>query len=136
LYAHNGRKIDLVYKTKQLKNIYKFKLMDDVNITDIYINECQFFMDLKQFVLNCIKLKINVHIFGLDGDYKQEKFGEIYDVIPFSNSLTKLKGKCNYCDNDSIISHRITNNKEQYLIDNKCYIPLCLSCSKYSDISI
>jgi thymidine kinase len=142
--THDDIMVDHVYKTKELRNLYDIDryncfskdVKDDkfkgfINTSHIYINECQFFHDLKQFVLGCIKLGVHVNLFGLDGDFKQEKFGQVLDLIPFCNSLTKLKGKCQYCENDSIISHRITNDKEQYLTNAPCYVPLCMSCSEY-----
>ncbi len=142
--THDDIMVDHVYKTKELRNLYEIDryncfskdVQDDkfkgfINTSHIYINECQFFPDLKQFVLGCIKLGVHVNLFGLDGDFKQEKFGQVLDLIPFCNSLTKLKGKCQYCENDSIISHRITNDKEQFLTNAQCYVPLCLSCSEY-----
>jgi thymidine kinase len=142
--THDNITLDNVYKTKELQNLYEInnyncfskdihneKYDNFINATHIYINECQFFPDLKRFVLGCLRLGVRVYLFGLDGDFKQEKFGQVLDLIPFCSSLTKLKGKCQYCDNDSIISHRITKDKEQYLTNANCYIPLCLSCSEY-----
>ena len=141
MITHTELKYSSVYKTKKLNNLYDINnynfFSKDVqeyhyemffNATDIYINECQFFPDLKRFVLACLKNDINVHLYGLDGDYKQEKFGEILDLIPYCSSLSKIKGKCAKCKNKSVVSHRTTNEKKQYLTDAFCYQPLCLKC--------
>ena len=134
LYNHNNQQITSL----KIKNIniledlfiQKSPLIQEIKF--IHINEAQFFIDLKPVVLNLIeKYNINVYLYGLDGDFKREKFGEIIDLIPYSDSITKLKGVCHNCDNDALFSHRICNGEEQMLIndsnENK-YIPLCRKC--------
>ena len=58
----------------------------------------------------------NIILCGLDSDFKREKFGEIWDLIPHTDNLIKLSGKCNNCNNYSLYIHRLSCNKEQYLI--------------------
>lgn len=110
--------------------IYNFDIINNVKI--IHINEAQFFKDLKQVVINLVeKYKVNVYLYGLDGDFKREKFGEIIDLIPYCDSITKLKGVCNNCDNNALFSHRICKGDEQMLINDSNedkYIPLCREC--------
>ena len=95
----------------------------------IFINEAQFFKDLKSWVLfqveTCNK---NVILCGLDSDYKREKFGEILDLIPHANKITKLYGNCSKCDNESIYTHRISNEINQEVIGTDNYIPVCRTC--------
>ena len=62
-------------------------------------------------------------------DFKRERFGEILDLIPYCNSIIKLKGVCNNCDNDALFSHRIIKSDKQVLVNTEeenSYIPLCL----------
>ena len=60
-------------KVKKLLNIEVSILVDTV-----YINEAQFFEDLYLFVKQMLFNKKDIYIYGLDGDYKQEKIGKYY----------------------------------------------------------
>ena len=145
LFNHDKMCVDGVYRTKKLNNLYNidnYSLFSKdilhefyssfILANTIYINECQFFPDLKNFVLRCMKNEINVKLFGLDADFKQELFGQTFDLIPYCSHIEKIQGKCNNCKNNSIVSHRITENKSKYLPDCTQYIPLCLECyNKY-----
>lgn len=95
----------------------------------IFINEAQFFIDLKECIIKLVEIyKKNVIICGLDSDYKREKFGEIWDLIPFADHIYKLKGQCNHCMNKSLFTYRVTNEKDQEVIGTDNYIPLCRKC--------
>ena len=72
-----------------------------VNIS--LINEAQFFGDLIEFA-NTIDLNSKtVYVSGLNGDYKQEAFGNIHSIIPMADNVTFLKGKCSVCNGASSI---------------------------------
>jgi len=144
MQTHDGIVAPNVYKCKKLtglndKKNYQMFSNDTLeyyysmyaNSRHVFINECQFFPDLKNFVLSLLRFNINVYLFGLDGDFKQQLMGQTMNLLPYSSKIEKLKGKCSKCDNLSIISHRITNDKQIYLPDETAYIPLCLSCYKY-----
>ena len=96
----------------------------------VLINEGQFFPDLYASVLSMIEVsKKTVHVCGLDGDFRREKFGEILDLLPISDSITKLTSKCaNGCSFPALFSHRISNEKEKVLIGSDIYLPLCRHC--------
>jgi thymidine kinase len=104
-------------------------LIESNNFNYIFINEGQFFPDLKESVISLIeRYSINVVICGLDCDYKQEKFGQIWDLIPHADKVIKLQGKCNNCSNKSLFTHRLSNEITQEVIGTHNYIPLCRSC--------
>lgn len=135
LYNHNNAYIEHVYKTKHLSKLYHIECYKDPNdyhsflsANTIFINECQFFPDLKNHVLYLLKEGIHIKLFGLDGDFKQNPFGETFALIPYCNHLEKLTGKCNNCKHKSILSHRLCKDTNIYLTDSNQYIPLCLSC--------
>jgi thymidine kinase len=95
----------------------------------ILIDEAQFFPDLLKSIELVDFYKKTVIIFGLDGDFKREKFGNILDLIPYADSVEKLCARCNNCNNKAIFSHRIIQEKTQIIIGNKdIYIPLCRKC--------
>jgi len=52
--------------------------------------------------------------------------GEILDLIPIANTVTKLASNCSVCQQEAIFTHRIVNDSEQVLIGGSDkYIPLC-----------
>lgn len=129
LYNHSKESIDCI-KTNNINILMASELTNKIKV--IHINEAQFFSNLKIVVLYLIEiLKINVCLYGLDSDFKREKFGEILDLIPYCNNVTKLKGLCNNCDDEALFSHRIINSDQQVLINTEnenIYIPLCRNC--------
>tara|TARA_X000000368_G_C22907112_1_gene656789 strand:- start:290 stop:877 length:588 start_codon:yes stop_codon:yes gene_type:complete len=100
-----------------------------LNIQYIFINEAQFFPNLLHIVLYLTNiLNKNVILCGLDLDYKKEKFGDILDLVNYAGRIHKLTGKCNECNKPSLYSHRTIKFKDQLLIGNTVYIPLCEDC--------
>ena len=120
LVNHNGMSIPCV-KTTRL-----FDVNTD-NVNYVYINEAQFFPDLLEFVNEMIRLHKNVYVYGLDGDFRQEKFGSILDLIPMSDTYTKLYARCALCNKDASFSKRLTSNHEQFR-PHDTYIPVCRAC--------
>lgn len=105
------------------------------NAEVILINEAQFFDDLKLCVENMLRDNKKIYLFGLDGDFQRKKFGDILDLIPLCDSVTKLTSLCNMCKDGTpgIFSLRLTKETEQMLIGSSNYIPVCRSCyTKYA----
>lgn len=94
----------------------------------ILINEAQFFNDLYIVVFNMLKHNKKVFIYGLDGDFKQNKFGEILDLIPLCSYIEKLKAVCSYCKGNAYFTHRLDDTTQQVHIGSSNYIPLCTNC--------
>jgi len=104
---------------------------NEVNQNVVFlINEGQFFSDLYEVVLDMIKNSKTVYICGLDGDFERKKFGQILDLIPYCDAVTKLTSLCSLCKNGSrgIFSMRLTSEKQQTLIGSDNYIPVCREC--------
>jgi thymidine kinase len=101
------------------------------NADVILINEGQFFKNLKSVVIDMVENhnKI-VYICGLDGDFKREKFGEILDLIPYCDKVTKLNAFCSMCRNGKkgLFSCRVSKETEQVVIGSDNYKPLCRKC--------
>jgi thymidine kinase len=124
IMSHNKDKIECV-KVNKLGD-----LSDDfiLEYDYIMIDEGQFFIDLKENVLKwCEKLKKNIIVIGLDGDYKRNKFGQILDLIPYSDNIIKLKALCKICNDgtEGLFTHRLSTENEQVIIGSSNYIPLC-----------
>ena len=69
------------------------------NAEIVAVDEAQFFSNLKEFVEMCLFLGKSVILAGLDGDYQQNKFGEILDCIPMASDVVKLSALCMDCCN-------------------------------------
>lgn len=96
----------------------------------ILINEGQFFPDLEEFVRLMLARGKKIYVCGLDGDFERKKFGNILDLIPLCDKVTKLTSLCSICKDGTpgIFSKRITNEKEQTIVGSTNYIPVCRSC--------
>jgi thymidine kinase len=77
-----------------------------------------------------LKHNKKIYICGLDGDFERKKFGQILELIPFCDKVTKLTSLCSICKNGTpaIFSLRITNEKEQTVIGSENYLPVCRDC--------
>lgn len=96
----------------------------------ILINEGQFFSDLEDFVKLLLSRGKKVYVCGLDGDFERKKFGQILDLIPLCDKVTKLKSLCSQCKNGTpgIFSKRVTSEKEQTIVGSDNYISVCRMC--------
>lgn len=96
----------------------------------ILINEGQFFEDLVSIVQILLNQGKKIYIAGLDGDFQQNKFGTILDLIPICDKVTKLNSLCSHCRDGTpgIFSMRLTHEKQQTLVGADNYIPVCRSC--------
>lgn len=134
LYTHDQNKIPCIH-TERLSSL---NLPSNIEI--ILINEGQFFPDIVEWVREKVDVEHKkIYICGLDGDFKREKFGNLLDLIPFCDKVTKLTALCGNCKDGTkaIFSHRVSDSKEQVLIGEKNhYIPLCRKCYIYFTKSI
>jgi thymidine kinase len=95
----------------------------------VLIDEAQFFPDLHKVLYLIDTLHKTVHVFGLDGDFKRNKFGQILDLIPHCDSVEKLSAICVTCKQPAIFSCRTTNNTDQVLVgSDDLYQSLCRTC--------
>ena len=100
------------------------------NAAVILINEAQFFGDLYDCVLDMLKENKRVYIAGLDGDFSRNKFGQILDLVPVCDKITKLTALCSMCKDGTlgIFSMRLTKETQQMVIGSDNYIPVCRHC--------
>ena len=96
IVTHDKTKIPCL-KTNVLKNIWKPEtkgITSNHLITKyskvILINEGQFFEDLFEVVNDMVNHGKQVYVCGLDGDFERKKFGQILDLIPLCDKVTKL----------------------------------------------
>ena len=106
-------------------------ILDKIMSVDIVlINEGQFFGSLVPFVKYLLENCKVVYVGGLDGDFKQERFGEILDLIPICDKVHKFRALCADCKNGThaIFSYRINSDTQQKVIGCDNYLPLCRKC--------
>lgn len=128
LSTHDKIKIPCI-KTESLTYILNnVSLMNASEV--ILINEGQFFNDLYENVLQMLTLGKQIYVCGLDGDFERKKFGQILDLIPLCDKVTKLTSLCSLCKNGKpgIFSKRISNEREQTVVGSDNYIPVCRNC--------
>ena len=89
----------------------------------ILINEGQFFEDLYEVVVEMLKQNKKIYICGLDGDFERKKFGQILDLIPLCDKVTKLTSLCSLCKNGTpgIFSMRLTQETDQTVVGSENY---------------
>ena len=121
-----------VIKANSLREIWD-KLIE-YNV--IAIDEAQFYPNLKEDVMRLVdEEKKQVIVSGLNGDFNRQKFGEIVDLIPVCDTVTKLFPFCKTCmQQDQVLSRalfskRLVKNDEIVLVGNESlYIPVCRKC--------
>jgi thymidine kinase len=101
-----------------------------INADVIIINEGQFFEDLLPTVEHMLQHNKKIYVGGLDGDFECKKFGQILDLIPLCDKVTKMTSLCGICKNGTagIFSKRISLEREQTVVGSDNYIPVCRSC--------
>ncbi len=121
LRTHDNMKFDCV-KTNNLDELN----YDKVDV--IAIDEAQFFVGLRQFVKKALVHGKTVLLTGLDGDYKQEKIGEILDCVPLADKVFKLTAMCMECMDGTHgpFTKRIVNSDKVELVGGKeMYMAVC-----------
>ena len=130
--THNLSIGDVPFKGVKLDKLSGY----DVSEYDVIgVDESQFFEDLKVNVLEWVDTcgKI-VLVYGLDGDYNRENFGQISELLSYCDSVTKLKAFCMSCKKKGssglgIFSKRLVKNSSSVLIGGgEMYAPVCRRC--------
>ena len=100
--------------------------------TIIFIEEGQFFKSLVNNVLEILeKYQKDVVIAGLDGDSNRKSFGELLQLIPYANNVTKLNSMCKVCNNGTLAPFTFRRNSSvnidnQILVGgSELYLPTC-----------
>lgn len=136
MITHDQIKVNCVHSNTLLsvlnENIHLFQQNAPLAVI---VNEGQFFDDLYSTVHTMVQhYKVHVYVAGLDGDFKQQKFGQMLDLIPICDKVFKLHSLCVECKDGTkaIFSHRIDSecNDQKQIGADEAYIPLCRKCQK------
>ena len=129
IYTHDKVKVSAIpvtYLTQQaLYSRYEESSL-------IIIEEGQFFTDLYEFVLKAVETDgKHVIVAGLDGDRFRKPFGQLLQLIPIADRITKLTSLCKLCATSgqavpALFSYGATQTTETVHVGGEeCYMPLC-----------
>jgi len=133
LSSHDRKEVDCtkVSDIQTIINACSNTISNNIQLADyILLDEAQFFPDLKKTIELVETFHKTVYVFGLDGDFKRNKFGAILDLIPFCDTVQKLSGKCSKCENNSHFSWRLSNDRTTQIVVGAAseYVALCRLC--------
>lgn len=130
-YSRPSPKIDCV----------KVNRLSEVNVSNyeyVAVDELQFFDDAFQNVIDWLNCGKYVIVASLDGDCYRRKFGDVLDLIPHANAVTKLTAYCHNCReiNKTLVpapfSARMTNDASAELIGGTdLYKAMCRACHDF-----
>jgi len=129
MITHDQHKIPCKY----VSSLFDIAADDIEKHSVVLINEGQFFSELAEFVKELLEKKKTVVVCGLDGDYKRNRFGQILDLIPLCDKVTKLTSVCGICKqtgSPAIFTLRIdSKTRDQVLVGGaESYKPVCRAC--------
>jgi thymidine kinase len=126
MYSHDNSKVSAL----PVKYLTTHQAYEPYTISElIIIEEGQFFEDLYEFVIKAVEVhKKRVVVGGLDGDCFRKPFGQILNLIPLADKITKLTSLCKVCSDgtEGLFSFRMSKSKEVVEVGGaETYMPLC-----------
>jgi len=101
--------------------------LDGVDV--IGIDEGQFFPDCVDFAEKMANQGKIVIVAALDGTFERKPFGNILNLIPLAEVVTKLSAVCMVCQGEAAFSKRIGNEKKIEVIGGaEKYLATCRQC--------
>ena len=125
LQTHDKSTFECV-KTDSLMSVVESDEYDAAQV--VAVDEAQFFKGLRPFVEQALKEEKHVILTGLDGDFRQRVFGELLELIPLADDVTKLKALCMVCMDGTLgpFTKRTSTSTDQELIgDSDVYRAVC-----------
>ena len=84
-----------------------------LNSKVIIIEEGQFYKDLVPYVIELVETyEKHVIVAGLDGDASRKPFGSLLDLIPYADSIVKLKALCKKCATEGLVKDALFTSKK------------------------
>lgn len=116
---HPGQEIPAI-SVEQLCDIVAFE--NDI----ILLEESQWFPDLYDFIQRVKHVNCRIYVAGLLGDIKQEKFGQICDILPLASKITFLSSVCERCGDEAAFSKRRGSLTERDVVGgDELYYTVC-----------
>jgi thymidine kinase len=112
-------------KTATLTEIIPRALLHDV----VAIDEGQFFPDIVEVSEKLANYGIIVVVAALDGTFQRKPFGNILNLVPLCEQVTKLSAVCIECGKEAAFTRRTIDSEEIELIGGEeTYKPVCRGC--------
>jgi len=87
------------------------------------------FSDIDVFSEKAANMGKIVIIAALDGTFQRKPFGKVLNLVPCSESVTKLSAVCVLCQDDAAFSVRLSNETAVEVIGGADkYIAVCRTC--------
>ena len=101
----------------------------------IGIDEGSFFPDLLEFCDAQANAGKEVIVASLDGDFQRKPFGDICELVPRAEEVTKLTAVCTGCGKPACFSRRLTTETAVEVIGGADkYIATCRACHQAPDL--
>lgn len=131
--SHDNEK----YPARPVNKLMELSDSDLVKYKRIFIDEGQFFPDLKEFIIRIRGLGLFLNISGLDLNHKREHFGQMAEAMQMSDVIVKLQAVCSDCKGSATYTRMNTvsnelRNAEIVVGGAELYSPVCADC--YVDI--
>jgi thymidine kinase len=118
-------------KATGVKELREILTLAEFHLSDlVIIEEAQFFPDLYEIVLRLVETnQKRVVVVGLDGDSERKPFGQILDLVPIADTVTKLTALCKRCNDGSValFSGFLNDKKDKQVCvgGTETYEPMC-----------
>jgi thymidine kinase len=98
----------------------------------ILIDEGQFYDDLRDNIIHWVDiLRRTVFVYGLDGNFRRQPFGQMLELIPMCDKVVKKKANCMMCNNgtEALFTWKLENNDDNAVTveigAEEKYVALC-----------
>lgn len=129
--THRGIELDcdtILYCDK-ICGFVEFLESEEVKPDVIGIDEGQFFPDLSEGIQKLIKMKIHCIVSALNGDFKQQPFKSVQEILGIFDTIVHLKAVCGIegCRKEAPFTIRCGGGLEQVEVGLN-YKPICREC--------
>lgn len=118
--------------TFECVKVSDLSLLETIGVDVVAIDEAQFFTGLREFVQRVGPHVKRIIVAGLDGDFLQRPFGEIFDVIPLADDVLKLHALCMMCNDGTLapFTRRFCEDTttQELVGDHDIYKAVCRGC--------
>ena len=124
---HNQESCNADIAVEKLSDVSEKK--DYLESKVVIIEEAQFYPDLVEFVLEAVEIyEKHVIVAGLDGDASRKPFGSLLELIPYADTIVKLKALCKICNDGTealFTSKKVHDNATIDIGGSNKYEALC-----------
>lgn len=127
--SHNGLKMPCmtVNCKEDLKEMFDLERLQEVDV--IAVDEAQFIRGLSEWCMTAVDVyKKTVLIAGLDGDFQRKRFGDVVEMVPVAESVTKLSANCRIegCSRRAHFTFRKSGDMTKEVVGGEeLYMPVC-----------